>query len=151
MENKFFTRKNPRLTNYNYTDGGYYFITICTKDKIHYFGEILNEKMQFSEIGKIAQNSIKRIEEIYETIKIDKFVVMPNHIHIIIIIEKETSVSISRVIKQYKEYITKQIKETIWQKSFYDHIIRNEKDYLRIWEYIDENILKWSLDKYYDL
>ena len=75
---------------------------------------------------------------------------MPNHIHMIVIIDKATSISIPRVIKQYKEYITKQIGESIWQKSYYDHIIRNEKDYLRIWEYIDKNILKWSLDKYYN-
>ena len=151
MENKFFTRKNPRLTNYNYTDGGYYFITICTKDKIHYFGEILNEKMQFSEIGKIAFDNIKRLNDMYKTIKIDKFVIMPNHIHLILIIDKQSNISVSNIIKKYKEWITKNIGKGIWQKSFYDHIIRNEKDYLRIWEYIDENILKWSLDKYYDL
>ena len=151
MENKFFTRKNLRLTNYNYTDGGYYFITICTKDKIHYFGEILNEKMQFSEIGKIAFDNIKRLNDMYKTIKIDKFVIMPNHIHLILIIDKQSNISVSNIIKKYKEWITKNIGKGIWQKSFYDHIIRNEKDYLRIWEYIDENILKWSLDKYYDL
>ena len=151
MENKFFTRKNPRLTNYNYTDGGYYFITICTKDKIHYFGEILNEKMQFSEIGKIAFDNIKRLNDMYKTIKIDKFVIMPNHIHLILIIDKQSNISVSNIIKKYKEWITKNIGKGIWQKSFYDHIIRNEKDYLRIWEYIDENILKWSLDKYYDV
>ena len=151
MENKFFTRKNPRLTNYNYTDGGYYFITICTKDKIHYFGEILNEKMQFSEIGKIAFDNIKRLNDMYKTIKIDKFVIMPNHIHLILIIDKQSNISVSNIIKKYKEWIKKNIGKGIWQKSFYDHIIRNEKDYLRIWEYIDENILKWSLDKYYDL
>ena len=57
--------------------------------------------------------------------------------------------TISRIIKQYKEWITKTTKKSIWQKSYYDHIIRNEKDYYRIWKYIDENELKWSLDKYY--
>lgn len=68
----------------------------------------------------------------------------------IIIIDKETDLTISRIIKQYKEWITKIIKKSIWQKSYYDHIIRNEKDYYRIWKYIDENVLKWSLDKYYN-
>ena len=110
----------------------------------------MNEEMKINDIGKLAYNCIEKIEEIYKTVKIDKFVVMPNHIHMIMIINKETENSIYRVIKQYKEYITKQIKESIWQKSYYDHIIRNEKDYLRIWQYIDENILKWSLDKYYN-
>ena len=142
LSNNDFTRKNPRLTDYDYSVGGYYFITICTKDKIHYFGEIAKEEMQLNDIGKLAQSSIEKIEKIYKTIKVDKFVVMPNHIHMIVIIDRETALSIPRIIKQYKEYITKQIGESIWQKSYYDHIIRNEKDYLRIWQYIDENILK---------
>ena len=149
LYSKYFVRKNPRLKDYDYTLGGYYFITICTKDKIHYFGEISNNKMQFNNLGKLVYDNIENLEKIYKTIKIDKFIVMPNHIHMIIIIERETEVSIYRVIKQYKEWITKQIGKSIWQKSYYDHIIRNEKDYFRIWQYIDENILKWSLDKYY--
>ena len=150
LSNNNFTRKNPRLKDYDYTLGGYYFITICTKDKTHYFGEIINEEMNLNDVGKLAYNCIEKIEEIYKTVKIDKFVIMPNHIHMIVIIDRETVLSIPRIIKQYKEYITKQIGESIWQKSYYDHIIRNEKDYLRIWQYIDENILKWSLDKYYN-
>ena len=75
---------------------------------------------------------------------------MPNHIHMILVTQKEAPISVSRVIKQYKEQITKQINESIWQKSYYDHIIRSEEDYLKIWKYIDENMLKWDLDKYYN-
>ena len=149
MENKYFVRKNPRLTEYDYTIGGYYFITICTKDKKYYFGEIRDEKMQLNKIGKIAYKNIEKIKEIYKTINIDKYVIMPNHIHLILVIDKETNLSISNIIKKYKEWLTKQIGESIWQKSYYDHIIRNEKDYLRIWKYVDENVLKWSFDKYY--
>lgn len=149
LNNIYFKRKNPRLKDYDYTLSGYYFITICTKEKKHYFGEISNGIMQYKDIGKIANEFIKKIDDIYKSIKLDKYIIMPNHIHMIIIVE-ETSIQISRVIKQYKGYITKQIKEPIWQKSYYDHVIRNEKDYLRIWKYIDENILKWELDKYYD-
>lgn len=149
LDNNYFKRKNPRLKDYNYTLGGYYFITICTENKNHYFGEIVEEKMQLNEIGKLAYSNIENLEKIYNTIKIDKFIVMPNHIHMIIIIKKETDLTVSRIIKQYKEWITKTIKKFIWQKSYYDHIIRNEKDYYRIWKYIDENELKWSLDKYY--
>ena len=150
LNNKYFERQNPRLRNYKYTSGGYYFITICTKEKKNYLGEITEGKMTYSHIGKTANSSIEKIEDIYKTIKLDKFVIMPNHIHMILIIDKETPISISRVIKQYKEYITKQIGESIWQKSYYDHIVRNEKDYFRIWKYIDENILKWDLDQYYN-
>ena len=146
---KNFIRKNPRLKNYDYSMEGYYFITICTKDKKHYFGEISNEEMIFSEIGKNAYKNMKNLEDKYQTVKIDKFVIMPNHIHLILIINEKTNLLVSNIIKKYKEWVTKQIGEAIWQKSYYDHIIRNEKDYFRIWEYIDENILKWSLDKYY--
>ena len=90
LEKSYFVRKNPRLKEYNYALGGYYFITICTENKNHYFGEIVEEKMQLNEIGKLAQGNIEKLEAIYNTIKIDKFVVMPNHIHIILIIDKET-------------------------------------------------------------
>ena len=150
LEKNYFTRKNPRLRDYNYALGGYYFITICTENKKSFFGEIVEDKIQLNEIGKLAYGNIEKLEEIYNTIKIDKFVVMPNHIHMILIIDKETDLTVSRIIKQYKEWITKTIKKSIWQKSYYDHIIRNEKDYYRIWKYIDENELKWSLDKYYN-
>lgn len=150
LSNKYFKRKNPRLKYYDYTLSGYYFITICTKEKKHYFGEIANGIMQYKDVGKIANECIEKINDIYKSIKLDKYIIMPNHIHMILIVEKETTTPISRAIKQYKEYITKRIKEHIWQKSYYDHIIRNEKDYLRIWKYIDENILKWELDKYYN-
>ena len=146
---KYFVRQNLRLNDYDYSMRGYYFITICTKDKIHYFGEILNKEMKFSEIGKTAYKNIEKLKDIYKTIKIDKFIIMPNHIHLILIIDKETNLLVSNIIKKYKEWVTKQIGKSIWQKSYYDHIIRNEKDYLRIWEYIDENIIKWNLDKYY--
>ena len=149
LDKTYFKRKNPRLKDYDYSLGGYYFITICTDNKKHFFGEIIEDKIQLNEIGKLVYGNIENLEKIYDTIKIDKFIVMPNHIHMIIIIDKETDLTISRIIKQYKEWITKTLKKSIWQKSYYDHIIRNEKDYYRIWEYIDENELKWSLDKYY--
>ena len=150
LNNNYFIRKNPRLKDYSYSSGGYYFITICTADKKHIFGEIMEDKIQLSEIGKLVYSNIENLEKIYNPIKIDKFIVMTNHIHMILIIEKETDLTVSRIIKQYKESITKTIKKPIWQKSYFDHIIRNEKDYYRIWKYIDENELKWSLDKYYN-
>ena len=150
LESNYFKRKNPRLRDYNYALRGYYFITICTDDKKHIFGEIVEDKIQLNEIGKLAYKNIENLENVYDTVNVDKFVVMPNHIHMILIIDKETDLTLSRIIKQYKEWITKTIKKPIWQKSYYDHIIRNEKDYYRIWKYIDENELKWSLDKYYN-
>ncbi len=79
---------------------------------------------------------------------------MPNHIHMILIIQNESGramlvPTISTVIAQMKGYISKRIGNSIWQKSFYDHIIRNEQDYLEIWQYIENNPEKWQQDKFY--
>lgn len=141
LNKNYFIRKNPRLKDYDYILGGYYFITICTENKIQYFGKIVEGKIELNDVGKLAYSNIEKLEEIYNTIKIDKFVVMPNHIHLILIIDKTTDLTISRIVKQYKEWITKIIRKKIWKKSYYDHIIRNETDYLRICKYIDENII----------
>ena len=89
MNNNYFVRKNPRLKDYDYSLNGYYFITICTINKKHLFGHIIDSKMKLNSIGKQAYISLKNIPKIYVTIKIDKFVIMPNHIHIIIIIKKK--------------------------------------------------------------
>ena len=89
--------------------------------------------------------------------QIEKYVIMPNHIHLIIAIKSTAGASpcptVSDIICAYKSLTTRECRNfyngIIWQKSFYDHIIRDENDYLRIWEYIENNPLKWSEDKYY--
>ena len=85
---------------------------------------------------------------------VDKFIIMPNHIHIIIIIDCEQgrtqfAPTISRVVKQFKGAITKKVGYSIWQRSYHDHIIRNKEDYLRIWQYIEENPTKWTDEEYF--
>ncbi|MCI8832942.1 MAG: hypothetical protein HFJ19_01890 [Clostridia bacterium] len=89
------------------------------------------------------------IEEIYSNIKIDEYIVIPNHIHIILLINKKSNITISRVIKQYKESITKKLGYAIFQKLFYEHIVRNEKEYLKIKEYVQNNIVNWKEDCYF--
>ncbi len=74
---------------------------------------------------------------------------MPNHIHAIISIDGTTGISVSRIINQYKGMITKQLGYSIWQKSYYDHIVRNEKEYYKIKKYIQTNIINWEQDKYF--
>lgn len=74
---------------------------------------------------------------------------MPNHIHILIFIKNKNGVTISKIIKHYKTNVSKEIKYSIWQKSFYEHIVRNEKEYLKIKEYIRNNIINWKKDKYF--
>ena len=114
--------------------------------------ELCCPKTTFSKIGKIVDENISILNNIYETVRVDKYVIMPNHIHLIVVIQNgrtQFAPTVSRIIKQFKGKITKQVGFCIWQKSFYDHIIRDEKDYLRIWEYIENNPYKWTEDKYF--
>jgi len=151
------TRKINRLENYDYSQNGAYFITICTKDHSALFGKIIVGancvRLELSEIGLTVDSEIPRLPDIYEGIVVSSHVVMPNHIHMIIEIENtgrtKFAPTISRIIKQFKGAITKLIGFSPWQKSFHDHVIRNQEDYNRIAEYIDNNPAKWAEDRYY--
>jgi len=120
--------------------------------------------MQLSEYGIIVDKAINNIPTHYCNVNVDRYVVMPNHVHMILelrtndtdgrvenggrlIIAPTGNVSI--IVKQLKQYVTKQLGCTVWQKSFYDHIIRDEQDYIHIAEYIDNNLTRWAEDKYY--
>lgn len=107
------------------------------------------EQLPLSKIGIVIENEIYKLNTVYENIKVDKYQIMPNHIHLIIFIYEDSNgrtqfaPTISRIIKQFKGSITKQIGFSIWQKSFYDRIIRNEKEYQSVWNYIHNNPLKY--------
>ena len=147
---RFYSRKSPRLCGYDYAEQNYYFITICTHNKECIFGNpgILNH------LGQVVQKHIEKIPVVYANVLIDKFVIMPNHIHVIIALDGEKTPSVSRIVGQFKMAVTKEIKQnygihTIWQRSFHDHVIRNQKDYERIWLYIHGNPQKWSDDCFF--
>ena len=154
-------RKNVRLKDYDYSENGAYFITICSLDKQNIFsvinvGTTTGRPNILSDYGIIIENNINNIPKIYIGATIDKYVIMPNHIHFIIRIENDIEggrpmvvPTISKIIQQFKGSVTKKIGTTIWQTRFYDHIIRNETEYQEIWKYIDENPIKWQEDKYY--
>ena len=153
------SRKPNRLKGYDYRQKGYYFITICTKDRHEllwnqpYVGARIARPL-LSGIGIIVEKAIKNIPQIYESITIDKYVIMPNHIHLIIIVSERCgramrAPTISTVINQMKGFVSKQIGHSIWQKLFHDHIIRNESGYIKIWHYIDENPTNWQTDCFY--
>ncbi len=152
MEQK--TRKQIRLKSYNYAQNGYYFITICTKERKALLCD-KNAKLkedntfELSEIGRIVDNSIRNIEAIYTGVKIDYYVIMPNHIHLILNIDRAVLFSVSKIIQQTKSWVTKKVGFSIWQKSFHDHVIRNEQDYHEIVNYIQINPLKWENDRYF--
>lgn len=153
------SRKHIRIPNYDYSNYGAYFITICTKDRkeilsqISVGANIVRPNTILTDIGKIVDEAIKNIHNHYNAVFVDNYVIMPDHIHLLLRIENSQdgrtmfAPTIDRVIKQTKGYISKQIGFPIWQKSFYDHIIRNEEDYNEIYQYITDNPLKYVLKK----
>ena len=154
-------RKQNRLQNYDYSGSGAYFITICTQNREQILCDIVGanivrpQDISLTKYGEIVKSAIESIPEYYPAVSVDKYVIMPNHVHLLLQIHSEVNgrtlfaPTIYRVIKQTKGVITKRIGFSIWQKSFHDHVIRDEQDYLKIWNYIDENPAKWQEDKYY--
>ena len=156
-------RKQIRLKDYGYSQPGYYFITICAKDKQSIFGDIteVNDliqpfQMQSSKIGEIVCKCWNKINELYEGIKTDSFCLMPNHIHGIIVIYRtggQGRPPLPRIIQGFKSVTTRMCLkfdyQAVWQRGYYEHIIRNEEELYKIREYIKNNILKWKDDKYY--
>jgi REP element-mobilizing transposase RayT len=148
-DDRFPKRKNPRLKQYDYATANFYFVTICTNEKKCIFGSPDN----LNSFGKFAKEGLQLIKKHFTTVEIDQFVVMPNHIHAIIILSAN-SVKLTTVVGSYKSYVTKKIhqldpKMKVWQVSFHDHVIRNQQAYETIWNYIEYNPMKWEEDCFY--
>ena len=181
-------RRSIRIKEYDYSQEGLYFITICTFNHKCLFGYIDNYEMILNEFGKITCHEWLQTGEMRKNITLHEFVIMPNHMHGIIEIDgstcrgtmpralvhrgakeegtlqrapteqfgKPTSNTIPTIVRGYKSTVTKQINnirktpgQSVWQRSYYEHVIRNEKSYNRIIEYIRYNPEKWLKDKYY--
>lgn len=149
-------RKNIRLTTLDYSTPGAYFITVCTKNKENLFwsdvGAVIGrpEDVPLNEQGIIAEQAIKNIPNHYPAISVEHYVVMPNHIHLLLQIHTDTNgrpmtaPTIPMVVNQLKGYVTKQAGFPLWQKGFYDHVIRSEADFLDCWQYIEGNPGRWG-------
>lgn len=154
-------RKPNRLREYDYSTPGAYFITFCTKDRKNLFWENVGasiarpQDVQLSSYGTVVDYAIRQIPVHYPAISVDHYVIMPNHIHLLLQIKTHDNgramlaPTISRVIQQMKGSITKQIGFSVWQKLYHDHVIRGEQDYRKIWEYIENNPMQWALDCFY--
>jgi REP element-mobilizing transposase RayT len=161
-------RKSQRLKDYDYSQNGGYFITICTHDRICLLGLIDNGNLNMNNAGKMIFDKFSDIPEFYPHVYIDKFIVMPNHLHAIMQIQHKgtaqgpfPTMALSDFIQRFKTLTTKlyidgvkngdypSFDKKVWQKSYHDHIIRNQQEYLKIWEYIDKNPLKWQDDEYF--
>lgn len=165
MEKEPAKRKYNRLKNFDYSTNGAYFITICTKDRkcvlsnitvgegFHALPQCALPQNILAPIGIEIEKTIKYINNNYKNVFIDKYIIMPNHIHLIVVLDSKAggrgNPPLQNIIGQFKSFTTKQYGTQLWQRSYYDHIIRNEQDYLNIRQYIENNPLKWIEDKYY--
>ncbi len=163
---EIYNRKITRLKNYNYNTPGYYFITVCTKNKQRILCDIVGtgvpdgpQTVMFK-YGDIAKKHIENIKNFYSHITTEKYVIMPNHIHFLIKISESgtsgpsrtpvpTNSYIAQLMSTFKRFCNKEIGENIWQSRSNDHVIRGEQDYLKIWNYIDSNPAKWTEDCFY--
>jgi len=165
---KLITRKQNRLNNYDYSLNGYYFVTVCSKDRKKIFGDYKNvgaplacARIKLSIIGQIIDNQWNNIVNQYNHIKLDQYTIMPNHIHGILIINNRAEASaaptIPEIIRSFKSKSTLQyvkyindnnlnVSGKIWQRSFHNHIIRNEKSLNAIRNYIAINPENWEND-----
>ena len=149
-------RKSTRLKEFDYSQFGYYFVTICIKERKDFFSKIKNSSIILSKYGNIISEILINMQSYYN-VEIDYYVIMPDHIHLIIILDKDESkknYSLYDVIGKFKSFSSKKIRKVLeveekfeWQKSFYDRIIRNEKELYQIRKYIQENPLRWDIEK----
>ena len=166
-EKDFPKRKHPRLDKYDYSSSGAYFITICTLNRRCVLSRIVGRglapaesaEIEYTSWGKIAEKQLQLLENRYPHLTIDKYVIMPNHIHAILILHGETAGASPRptvmdIICAYKSLTAKECQkrgfhQKLFQTSFYEHIIRNREDYIETAKYIHENPLRWLYDELY--
>ena len=164
--------RSIRLKGYDYAQAGAYFVTICTHGQRRLLGEIVDGKMMVSAYGEIAKACLEEIPNHFAHAEIDAFVVMPNHLHGIIVITHGTHVeaqhaaplhgsvntprpgSLSAIVRSFKSASTRRINELrrmpgglVWQRNYYENVIRKDHDLERIREYIATNPLRWALDR----
>ena len=189
------SRKRTRLRAYDYSGAGVYFVTVCTEAKrpvlcrIVGAGVLDGPRPELTAQGKIVQNRLEEMERIYDDISIDHYVIMPNHVHLLLTIRgagpgtwgtpsptdagagpgtsrtpsptdagagpgtsrtpSPTNARLPQFLSTFKRFTNREIGFPIWQRSYHDHIIRDEPDFLNHWQYIDDNPAKWAEDPYY--
>lgn len=163
-------RKSVRLKGYDYSRDGVYFVTICSYDKECIFSIVKNHHVILTEEGRIVLSELEKASKIRKEIKIDSYVIMPNHIHVIIFIvgangnlpvisnKKRVNChsplqmrprSLSTFMVGFKSSVSRKLGYSIWQRNYYDHIIRNEHELNTYRKYIQDNPSKWKEDEYY--
>ena len=171
-------RKPLRLLEYDYSTPGGYFVTICTENRRRILSEVVVGDgvldvplVRLSPYGKIVEETLHEIVEHHDWLTVDKYVIMPNHIHLLLRIQADgtsrtpsptyrdsdgtsrpqfsANDRLPKLISTFKRFTNRRSGCELWQRSYHEHVIRNENDYREIWEYIDENPMKWAQDRYY--
>ncbi len=149
-------RKQIRLKQYDYKTASAYFVTICTTDRKKLLWDPAGaavgcpEDVPLSRLGAVVKTAIMDISEHYPAVSVAHYVIMPDHIHLLLQIHTDpdgrpmVAPTLSTIIQQMKGSVTKKVGFPLWQKGFYDHVIRGEADYREIWKYIDGNPAKWD-------
>ena len=183
MEKELAVRKKIRLEGYDYSQAGYYYITICVEDRHEILGIVGDAHpgvphtvgdthpgvpcVELNDTGKMVKQHIDNILLFYNAVKINKYVIMPNHIHMIIVLEhgtpgcasptehgtpgcaSPTKSTLAKIINAFKSLTSRKFGESMWQRSYYEEIIRSESRYRQIWQYIENNPSKWAEDDYF--
>lgn len=154
-------RKHPRLKNYDYSQNGCYFVTICVADFSVKLSDVIeeneNEKPSviLTETGMTVEKYILSIPDNYNTVSVDKYIILPNHIHLLLSFDntgggmrssrptENTNPQLHNTVRAFKRMVTQETGKTIFQDSFYDEVIKNEEHYLQVWQYIESNAQKW--------
>ncbi len=165
-------RRSIRLKDYDYTQPGAYFVTICTHRWVTMFGDIINGKIRLTTMGLVVEEEWQRTARMRPYVKLDEFVIMPNHVHGIVMIMdgrdvlqyvptdaqgkfRSPSFGLGAIIRGFKSAATRRINrlrgafgQPVWQRNYFEHIIRDDDALNRIREYIHHNPQSWQLDKY---
>lgn len=161
-------RRSIRLQGYDYQKAGAYYITLClhrgfanhegmtTAENILLLGTIAEGQMQLNEYGLVIQERWLFLADYYENLELDEFVIMPNHLHGIVVLGDNGKGSLSKIIQEFKTFSAKRVNQLrdmrgapVWQRNYYEHVVRNEQDLARIRDYIIHNPAKWSEDEYH--
>jgi REP element-mobilizing transposase RayT len=163
-------RRSIRLKGYDYSKAGAYFVSICVQKRECLLGDIVNDEMVLNDVGRVVSDSWTWLGTQYDHVELDEYMIMPNHLHGVVIIQSwggsRTALpssqtaptsnlkSLGRIIGAFKTVSTKHINEMrrtpsvrLWQRNYYEHIVRDENELMRIREYMENNPLKWEFDR----
>ena len=153
------SRKPMRLQGFDYKSQNGYFITQCVQNRVCLLGNIIEDSIHYSDAGVMVKQQLERIPERFMGVELDAFVIMPNHIHFILLVNAPLPVGIPQIVQWFKITTTNRyaknvdqlgwnpFSDRIWQRGYYDHIIRSNEDLERIRIYIENNISTWAEDK----